>query len=471
MNTIFNRQVKGLLTLVLCLFIGTSVSAQQLRTSYFMQNSPLRTAQNPAFRPERGYVSIPVLGGVNAAYTTNGVALDNILFSKDGRLVTFMDKSVNTESFLSGLKDRNQVNTDFGTQILSGGWYAGKGFYSVDISVKGLASIGVPKNMLEFVKRGNTVAGTTYDITNMKAYSEAYVEAGVGYSRPITDKLTVGGKLKMLFGAGTMEAQIDHLHAVMNENNWKITSQGTMSANVKGLTAENSYDDQGRPYISGFQYDSPGLGGFGMGIDLGATYQLLDNLTLSASVLDLGFMSWNKSSNIYGEVNGQFDFDGFDLALGDKVDGSKPSMSDQFDTMKGNLEQLFHFTQKDPVKNTTSLRSTINIGAEYRILDNQLGFGLLSSTRFYTPKAYSELTASVSYRPVYWFEAAASYSFIHSNFKTYGLALNFTPKWINFFIGSDYMFTKVTPQFLPVSGSAVNLYMGISVPLRNMMCN
>ena len=116
---------------------------------------------------------------------------------------------------------------------------------------------------------------------------------------------------------------------------------------------------------------------------------------------------------------------------------------------------------------TTRLRSTINIGGEYRLLENKLGIGLLSSTRLYSPKAYTELTLSGNYRPVKWFEATLSYSFIHSKFKTYGIALNFSPSWINFFIGSDYMLTKVTPQCLPVSGNAMNLYMGVSVPLKS----
>ena len=465
MNTIYNKSAKGLLALALFALVGTSASAQQLRTAYFMQNSPTRTALNPAFRPERGYVSIPVLGAVSAAYSTNGVAVDNFIYPKNGKTVTFMDNSVNTESFLNGLKDNNQINADFGTQVLSGGWYAGKGFWTVDVSIKGLSNVRAPKTMFEFMKKGNSASGTTYDINDISMYAETYLETGVGYSRPITDKLTVGGKVKMLFGVGSMDMQIDNLHAVMNDTKWDITSKGTMSASMKGLVPEMEKDEQGREYISSFDFDSPGMSGFGLGVDLGATYQLMDNITLSAAVLDLGFVSWNKGSNTFGEVNGSFAFDGFDLAIGDKVEEGAPGMSDQFNDLKDDFNDLFHFTQKASESRTTRLRSTINLGGEYRMLENKLGFGLLSSTKLYSPKAYTELTVSANYRPVYWFEGTLSYSFIHSNFKTYGIALNFTPKWINFFIGSDYMFTKVTPQFLPVSGCAANMYMGISIPL------
>ena len=266
MNTIYNMYKRGLCALCLLTTVGMSVSAQQIRTSYFMQSSTARTTMNPAYRPERGYVSIPVLGAVGASYGTNGIAVDNFIYPKNGETVTFMDNSVNTESFLNGLKDENQVNMDFGTQVLSGGWYAGKGFWTVDVSIKGLANIRAPKTLLEFMKKGNG-SQSTYDIRNIRAYAEAYLETGVGYSRPITDKLTVGGKVKLLWGVGSMDATIDQMHAEMGETSWKVTSTGTLQTNMKGLVPEMEVDEQGRDYYNSFDFDSPGLSGFGMGVD------------------------------------------------------------------------------------------------------------------------------------------------------------------------------------------------------------
>lgn len=467
MNTIYNMYKKGFCTLCLLASVGLSVSAQQVRTSYFMESSTMRTALNPAFRPDRGYVSIPVLGTVGAAYGTNGVAVDNFVYSRNGQTVTFLDQSVSSQEFLGGLKDQNQVNVDFATKILSGGWYAGKGFWSVDVSIKGLTNLRAPKSLFEFMKVGNG-SQQTYDIKNIRGYAEAYLETGVGYSRPITDKLTVGGKLKMLWGLGSANMNITSLHAEMNSDAWTITSQGQFEANVKGLKPEFETDNKGNEYINSFDYDSPGLSGFGLGVDLGATYQLTEDITLSAAVLDLGFISWSKGGSVVGKLDGDpFNFDGFDLEIGNNSGSNVPSMSDQFDQITDDFADLLHFRQQAGKSRGTSLRSTINVGGEYRLLEKKLGIGLLSSTRFYTPKAYTELTLSGNYRPVKWFEVALSYSFIHSDFKTYGIALNFSPSWINFFIGSDYMITKVTPQMLPVSANAMNFYMGLSVPLRS----
>ena len=44
-----------------------------------------------------------------------------------------------------------------------------------------------------------------------------------------------------------------------------------------------------------------------------------------------------------------------------------------------------------------------------------------------------------------------------------GLGLNLCPNWINFFIGTDVLITKHTPQFVPVRQSIMNVTLGIGV--------
>ena len=457
--------IKNILILFLLGALSVPAGAQQMRTSYFMDKSLVRLSMNPAFRPERGYVSIPVLGSLGASYTSNGLAVDDIFYTKGNKLVTFMDGSVDADGFLKRLKKSNQFNVDFNTSILSAGWFSGKGFWTADISLKGMTSLRVPKTLFEFMKKGTGEFGKVYDISNVNIYADSYVEAAVGYSRPLNERLIIGGKLKFLVGVANIDASIDRLRAELYDDRWKITSSGYLNATMKGLSATMELDSQDKEYINDFEFDTPGVGGFGAAIDLGATYQLLPQLTLSASVLDLGFIRWDGASTISGKAGGDFDFNGFDLAIGDD-NGDVPSMSDQFDKRKDEINDLFHFRETQATSRTRMLRATLNLGAEYSILCHTLGFGLLSSTRFYSPKAYTELTASVNYRPLDWVSASVSYSMVHSSFKTFGWALNFSPSFIHFFVGSDYMFTKVTPQFVPVSANAMNAYIGISIPLK-----
>ncbi len=53
-----------------------------------MDKATLRTSMNPAFRPARGFVAIPAAGSVSAMYASNGMALGDLFYRTDGRLVT-----------------------------------------------------------------------------------------------------------------------------------------------------------------------------------------------------------------------------------------------------------------------------------------------------------------------------------------------------------------------------------------------
>lgn len=81
------------------LLLASGVAAQN-PTAYFMEGTTFRSQFNPAFAPLRGYVNIPAIGGMNINVGGN-IAVDNILFSRDGKLVTLLDSSVSAADALS----------------------------------------------------------------------------------------------------------------------------------------------------------------------------------------------------------------------------------------------------------------------------------------------------------------------------------------------------------------------------------
>lgn len=456
--------LKLIISAALCAAAAGTVSAQYLRTAYFMDKSAERYGFNPALAPERGFVTIPFLGSTHVSYTSNSLALSDIFYPKDGKLVTFLDQSVDAGKFLAGLRSNNQMNVDTRYDLVQAGWWKRDAFWSVGIGIRVNASLGIPKSLFEFMKDGNGYDGRIYDITGLRMKADAYADISIGYTRELDRRWTVGGKVKFLPGLGNMDMRFKSLHARMNDEVWQIDSQGELYSSVAGLQMKSKLDDHDREYVNGFKYDSFGLSGFGAAVDLGASYKLDDNWTFSASVLDLGFISWNKSSTRYALADGEFEYDGFELPLGTN---DLPTISDQFDAMKDDLENLFHFTEQSYGSGrSTMLVATLSAGAEYALTGNKISFGLLSTTRFYRPKAYTEVTLSANFRPVYWFSGSLSYSALHSAFRTYGIALNFNPNGFHFFVGSDYMITRVNQQFIPVDARAENIYLGMSIPLR-----
>ena len=55
-----------------------------------MEGSDLPFAVQPRLRPLRGYINLPAIGGLNVNLSGN-IALDNIFFARDGKLVTLLD--------------------------------------------------------------------------------------------------------------------------------------------------------------------------------------------------------------------------------------------------------------------------------------------------------------------------------------------------------------------------------------------
>ena len=400
------------------------------------------------------------------------------------------------------------MNVNFSTEILSAGWYKGKNFWSFNIGLRTDIGANLTKNMFTFLNEMETVEenwrNSNYDISGQQLNINAYTEIGLGLSRQINSRLTVGARVKALLGIGNMELKLNRVAMSANlpsdqqinqwssESYWNsmtpsqaaqaaqelkdkfnnyhanLTVGAELKSSFKGLELQ---EEEGKDYVTDFDFDSGKLGiaGYGFGIDLGASYKILDNLTVSASVLDLGFISWSKSSTKIASANPDpIDIKGSTYA--NMVDPNNPN------TVMNAVNQLQNDAQgyMDRVTNgdvldydmlqlevsdakesrKSRLASTLVLGAEYGFFNNKLAVGVLSTTRFVQPDALTELTFSANYRPKSWFNVALSYSAIQSAGKSFGLGLKLGP----LFVGTDYM-------FLGKNSNSVNGFVGVSIPL------
>ena len=456
-----------------------SANAQFLRTSYFMEGTHYRQQLNPALTPTKGYFNLPVIGAVNATVGSTSLGYQDIIdIIDDG------DDFYTKPDFMNRLKDNNKLNVNFSTEILSAGWYKGKNFWSFNIGLRTDIGANLTKNMFTFLNEMETVEenwrNSNYDISGQQLNINAYTEIGLGLSRQINSRLTVGARVKALLGIGNMELKLNRVAMSANlpsdqqinqwssESYWNsmtpsqaaqaaqelkdkfnnyhanLTVGAELKSSFKGLELQ---EEEGKDYVTDFDFDSGKLGiaGYGFGIDLGASYKILDNLTVSASVLDLGFISWSKSSTKIASANPDpIDIKGSTYA--NMVDPNNPN------TVMNAVNQLQNDAQgyMDRVTNgdvldydmlqlevsdakesrKSRLASILVLGAEYGFFNNKLAVGVLSTTRFVQPDALTELTFSANYRPKSWFNVALSYSAIQSAGKSFGLGLKLGPLFV-----------------------------------------
>ena len=451
----FMKRIAYLRVLVIAAVLGLAMpmSAQFLRTGYFMDGSN-RMQLNPANLPSRGYLDVPALGTLNVGAYTNSLGLNDLIntFDSDG---DFWDNP----DFYNKLKVANNLGVSLSTDIISFGFYRGKNFWSANVGVRLDVEAGIPKNMFKYLRESpddmddlSGWNGRNDQISDLNLGLNAFTEVGVGYARIVNDRLTVGGKFNVLLGVGNLDMNINNIQITSNElydnyGNINYDAEATvdvdasLEANMKGL--ELTTDQDG--VIDGVEMNGFGIGGYGVGIDLGATYRLLDNLTVSAAVTDLGFISWSKGSStvVEGDQTSRYDASNIDEFF-DRVDGGEVIDFDMFGLQKGNVQK----------KRSTRLPTTLTVGAEYGFWKNRFSVGALSTTRWGMYRTLSELTLSANFRPARAIGLSASYSMLQSAGKTFGAAVKLGPLTI----GTDYL-------FLGKNTRSVNVFMGISMGL------
>ena len=452
--------IKHIASIALAVVLSAGVSAQTtLNSSYFMEKMTKRNQLNPALKTENNYVSIPSIGNLYLGINSN-LGLGTFLYPRDNKLVTFLHESVPADEFLNKLTPNNTIELDLGIDLISFGFWAWGGQNTFNLALKSNTGAYLPKEIFQFLKTGQEATGVTrYDMSNITATTSNYLELALGHARDITDKLSAGAKIKVLIGAAHAEARIDRMDISMSQNEWTIKQAGHLQATSLLELTTDPETGEVTDYKVGNNF---GLAGFGLGLDLGATYKLIDNLTLSAALTDIGFMRWNNLTRAETDPTKEFQFSGFDnIGAKDDENGDNP-FKKEADQLGEDLKALTKFYKTDARSVSNSLRTTLRVGAEYAVLDNAISFGLLSTTRFSSYRTYTEGMAAINFRPLSMLHLTVNGS-VSNMGSSVGAILNICAPGFNFFIGTDYFATQYSKQFIPINHARANFSFGFNI--------
>ena len=433
------------------------MSAQQnnTRTAYFLDNYTYGYRFNPAFSSERNFISIPILGNISLGGESN-VGLSNFLYpTSNGKLALFIDDSISEQAFLGGLKDFNQLNTNLNLTLLALGFRTGNFYHTFDASVKVNQNAVLPKSLFNFVKVGTANGATSWQIENVGLGADAFGEIAYGLSTTIGESLHIGARLKVLMGLAHAEMMIDKLDLSLTGEKWAASTEGVVEIAGPISTGSSSADNVDLSNVGLDEFN--GLGGFGFGVDLGASYEFLDYFTASASLLDLGFISWKDMTKASSTGANSYEFNGF----GTISDGSE--LQQQLNGLKDELLGLVQFEKSETGSGMSGLAATLHAGIEAKMpFYERLSFGLLGTHRFNGAYSWTEGRLAANVMPVDCIGLAASCAV--SNFGgSFGGIVNFVFPGFNFFVGVDSFMLKVSPQYIPVEKFNTNLALGFNI--------
>ncbi|MDE5637344.1 MAG: hypothetical protein K2I43_04905, partial [Alistipes sp.] len=250
----------------------------------------------------------------------------------------------------------------------------------------------------------------------------------------------------------------DRMDVSRRDELWYATAAAHMDFYSNGSVVKVKDDGE----FDSFEFGMGGPAGYGAAIDLGATYDVLENLQVSLAVNDLGFISWKKSAAYnFATTSQTITFGGVDVDVeGDGAGGVQTSTGD----VDFSLEDM-KFMQGESRGATRMVRATVNAGVEYEVWRHKVGLGLLYHARMGGYKSSHNLTASVNFHPVRWFTLTPSYTFNNNSAHAVGLALNLCPNWINLFLATDMLLSRHGRYFIPYKQSRMNFTFGVGVPI------
>ena len=445
-------------------------SAQELRTSYFMETSNYRHQMNPALL-DSPYVGL-LFSNINIGMTGN-IGAKQFIFDTNGlpgytgnyRYTTFMDPNVDAKTFLNKLHDKNRFDLYLNYNLFSVGFKAWGGVNLLELNLRSNTNLTLPKGLFEFAKTAGEKEH--YEFGGLGMRTQNYMELALGHSRDINKQWRVGGKLKFLIGAAYADFTADNVTLDMTEDAWRIQSNAQMKASL--LKSDVIHEDpsknsaDGRPRVKELDNFGFSLPGFGMALDLGVTYKPIENLTLSAAITDLGFISWKNTH--HASSQGDYTFDGFNnIYIGSDKDQTE-DIDDQFDQIGDDLEEMFSVYDDGTKTATQALAATLNVGAEYKLpAYDKLKFGFLYTSRIHGKYSWHQGMLNVGVRPVKWFECNVNGA-VTSTGVTAGGMLSLKAPHFNFYIAADRFFSKVGKQGVPLSSANGNITFGMTFPL------
>lgn len=453
------------------LLTGGAAVAQNLNSAYFTDQYAFRHTMNPAYGDEQSYVSIPALGNISASLQGNfgyeDVVMKNPRYGidSDKKMTTFMNPYISDGKALDGFSTgNNRLVGDVNVAILSAGFKAFGGYNTIELNSKLSFGMAMPYELFAFAR--NT-GNKTYDIGDINVHAQSYAELAFGHSHKINDKLRVGAKLKFLFGLGRADFQFKDVKAdLAATNKWTVSGDALAQVSVQGFKykmKKEDYKQEGAGQydkIDDVDVDGYGLSGFGMAVDLGAIYKINDDWTLSASILDLGFIRWKN--NVQAENKEKsFEFAGFhDTSVKDNGGNTVDNQADKYNDQ---ITDFVNLQDKgDNGGRTTGIGATLNVGCEYTLpVYRKMSFGLLSSTRIKGAYSWTEGRLSANWKPLKWLDGGVNFA-VNSFAASMGYVLNIHPKGYNFYVGMDHVLGKMSKEGIPLSSNA-SVTVGMSV--------
>ena len=446
------------IALMAAVFAIASVQAQEVSPVDFMRMNPYQMKANPATDLPYESVMSLVVGNIGVDVQNTTLRYDNLFdFDAQGRPTT-----ISLRQFANSLKENNYLGLNANVDLFTLYRRLNKGMLTINYGVKAQADVKVNDGLFKLLGYGNSAfTGESNPVkVNMDVNAQAYQELAVGYQLNVNEKLSLGGRAKVLLGVGNITTDAFDARLFTDPDSYALRLEEKIA--VRASMPNVIYiDEAGKlkangPFSVGELFRNPGFG-----IDLAAEYRFNEQFGMVAAVHDLGFIHWGKNnmqltSSIHdaGQFydNGSFLFQGMDIDQLQRVIADESYRELFFDTLQRYFQLEFAPLEKyNTMLNTNLLiRGNFDIDAHNRLSLQAQGCFLGSGFRPAATLAYSGSFFNM-------LDVCATYTIMPNSYDNIGLGIAGVFDTFHIYLTTN----NIIGCFKPLNASTFNAQVGI----------
>ncbi len=364
------------ISLLLLSFISI-VKSQTNLNLYNFRNVGQSNLINPGIRPQAN-VTVGIPGIYFSAKSPNMTIND--IFNKGENPDSTIKRIVRDDNL-----SFNNTGISFVFDPLFVGFAIKKNYFSFGAQLNFDFYGSPPKDILGLTQ-GSTFFQNSLNrqisLGNLDFNTTAWTAYHIGYTREINKKLSVGIRLKYL--QGLFNANVEESTLQLSTNSDSLYVRASFKANTAGAEdfrkAGNINDlvygasNNGQKAPAGYNASSGDImsyisnrgivSGTGWGIDLGANYKFNQHTSISASLIDLGYINWNKNNNTFSMPTTVFNYKGQDINSIDSLNNSE-FINNRLNALKDSLLYKVFVPKESADAYTTYLNAKLYLGAQY----------------------------------------------------------------------------------------------------------
>jgi hypothetical protein len=446
--------------------LSANTTSAQPNTLSYMKGIPQTKDINPAlYGINKGfYISMPGLSKIDLSVNTSGFTYNDIIHKGTGQYADSL--VVDFEKFHDRLAKKNFLREMLAYSPLEFGFKVKSHFFGLSISEKLYSDQVFGKGFVSLIKDGNAAfIGQDFNTGKIGINGAVYHQLALNYGKELNDKLTIGGAAKILFGLAAVRTKTMNLeiYTPADASRLDIKAEGEVYLSAP---VELTYDDDGMLESVSSEIEGAdailNFGNPGFAVDLGAAYQLNEKLQLSASIIDLGFISWKEQTHKLTQ-SGEFLYRGVDISNSldnNAVDYENPG--DLFEELVDSITEAFDFLGTPDEPFNTTIPTKIYLGGDYQ-LTNALNFGGLARLRFGNGRMSYAFTSSANVKVGNVIDFSLSHSIINGKANMIGAGIGLRGGPLQIYLVSDNLLAAVHPT----TTSYVNARFGINFIFGN----